>query len=166
MRKVHRGLLTEELLLAELRSVLDVGAEAVDALSPFVRVTGVSFDGVARAWSQNWLRTRRVVHERVGDQDVVVLFTLGTTSPLDTADTRPGATSAAARSSRRSSTGGSCASGPTATAASPTSRRGRRGRSAASPSTVGGRRLAPLPHQDAFWFAWAAFNPETSLRGS
>jgi hypothetical protein len=26
-----------------------------------------------------------------------------------------------------------------------------------------GRRLSVLPHQDAFWFAWAAFQPDTRL---
>ena len=26
-----------------------------------------------------------------------------------------------------------------------------------------GERLTPLPHQDAFWFAWAAFQPDTGL---
>ncbi len=26
-----------------------------------------------------------------------------------------------------------------------------------------GRRLVALPHQDAFWFAWAAFQPGTTL---
>jgi len=28
-----------------------------------------------------------------------------------------------------------------------------------------GERLRTLPHVDAFWFAWAAFHPETSLHG-
>jgi hypothetical protein len=28
-----------------------------------------------------------------------------------------------------------------------------------------GRRLTPIPHVDAFWFAWAAFNPSTSVYG-
>jgi hypothetical protein len=28
---------------------------------------------------------------------------------------------------------------------------------------LAGKRLRPIPHVDAFWFAWAAFNPTTSL---
>jgi len=28
---------------------------------------------------------------------------------------------------------------------------------------LAGRRLTALAHQDAFWFAWAAFQPETAL---
>ena len=28
---------------------------------------------------------------------------------------------------------------------------------------LAGRRLTAIPHVDAFWFAWAAFNPTTSL---
>jgi Protein of unknown function (DUF3179) len=30
---------------------------------------------------------------------------------------------------------------------------------------LAGRRLSPIPHVDAFWFAWAAFNPSTSIYG-
>jgi hypothetical protein len=30
---------------------------------------------------------------------------------------------------------------------------------------LAGRRLAAIPHVDAFWFAWAAFNPATSVYG-
>jgi hypothetical protein len=29
--------------------------------------------------------------------------------------------------------------------------------------TLAGRRLTAIPHVDAFWFAWAAFNPATSV---
>lgn len=29
-----------------------------------------------------------------------------------------------------------------------------------------GRRLRPIPHVDAFWFAWAAFHPETAVHGA
>ena len=35
------------------------------------------------------------------------------------------------------------------------------GLSTAGPLT--GTRLRALPHQDAFWFAWAAFQPDTSV---
>ncbi len=37
------------------------------------------------------------------------------------------------------------------------------GAAVAGPLT--GRRLQPLPHVDAFWFAWAAFHPSTSIHG-
>jgi hypothetical protein len=30
---------------------------------------------------------------------------------------------------------------------------------------LAGRRLTAVPHVDAFWFAWAAFNPATSVYG-
>jgi Protein of unknown function (DUF3179) len=29
-----------------------------------------------------------------------------------------------------------------------------------------GKRLRPIPHVDAFWFAWAAFNPKTALHAA
>jgi Protein of unknown function (DUF3179) len=31
--------------------------------------------------------------------------------------------------------------------------------------TLAGRRLPAIPHVDAFWFAWAAFNASTSVYG-
>jgi hypothetical protein len=39
-------------------------------------------------------------------------------------------------------------------------------RSHAVKGAPAGRRLTPVPHVDAFWFAWAAFNPSTSIYGS
>ncbi|HLF50079.1 MAG TPA: DUF3179 domain-containing (seleno)protein, partial [Methylomirabilota bacterium] len=35
------------------------------------------------------------------------------------------------------------------------------GRAVSGP--LAGRELRPLPHVDAFWFAWAAFHPATSI---
>jgi hypothetical protein len=31
---------------------------------------------------------------------------------------------------------------------------------------LAGKRLRAIPHVDAFWFAWAAFHPATSIHGS
>jgi hypothetical protein len=31
---------------------------------------------------------------------------------------------------------------------------------------LAGKRLKPISHVDAFWFAWAAFNPSTSIYGT
>ncbi|MBI3029184.1 MAG: DUF3179 domain-containing protein, partial [Candidatus Rokubacteria bacterium] len=30
---------------------------------------------------------------------------------------------------------------------------------------LAGQRLRAVPHVDAFWFAWAAFHPSTSVYG-
>ena len=38
------------------------------------------------------------------------------------------------------------------------------GQAAKGPLT--GKRLRAIPHVDAFWFAWAAFNPATSVYGA
>ena len=35
------------------------------------------------------------------------------------------------------------------------------GRAVSGP--LAGRELGPLPHVDAFWFAWAAFHPATTI---
>jgi len=31
---------------------------------------------------------------------------------------------------------------------------------------LAGTRLTPIPHVDAFWFAWAAFHPSTSVHSA
>jgi hypothetical protein len=140
--------------------------EVDDRLGAFVRVTGVSFDGEARAWSQNWLRTRRLVQERVGGRDVVVFYALGTSSPLDSTDIRRGREIGSSavydphvdgrRLDFRSSSPGRFVDEQTGSLWSLAG--------VALDGPLRGRRLTPLPHQDAFWFAWAAFNPDTSLQ--
>jgi hypothetical protein len=32
-----------------------------------------------------------------------------------------------------------------------------------SPIVLAGHRLSPVPHADAFWFAWAPFHPTTTV---
>jgi len=36
----------------------------------------------------------------------------------------------------------------------------------ATKGSLAGKRLKPIQHVDAFWFAWAAFNPSTSVYGA
>jgi hypothetical protein len=134
---------------------------------PKERVVGVKLGEVARAYPWPLLEKRRVVHDEVAGQPLVVFYAAGTLSALDDTDMRQsrpvGATGvfrpvaggrrltfeAAADGFRDRETGtvwnllGHAVRGPLA-----------------------GQRLAAVPHVDAFWFAWAAFNAATSIHGS
>jgi hypothetical protein len=140
--------------------------ETDDRLAPFVRVVGVTFGGTSRAWSYDLLRRDRTVDAKVGDQPLVVLWAPGSSSPLETGDVRQG------RDVGSSGVYDPRLDGRTLafTAAGPTEFRDRETGSRwtlagqATDGPLKGRSLTPLPHQDAFWFAWAAFQPDTELR--
>jgi hypothetical protein len=131
---------------------------------PKERVVGVRIGEAARAYPWPVLAERRVVHDRLGDQALVILYRPGALSALDDEEIQRsravGATSVFSRvvdgrtltfdvlpeGFRDSETGstwnllGHAIRGPLA-----------------------GRRLTAVSHVDAFWFAWAAFNPATSI---
>ncbi len=133
---------------------------------PKERVVGVQLGGQARAYPWPLLEQRGVVHDTLGGQPVVVFFRPGTLSALDDrriADSRAiGATAVFSP----------LVDGRTLTfEATPEGFRDREtgslwnllGQAVAGRLT--GKRLQPIPHVDAFWFAWAAFHPGTSLAG-
>jgi hypothetical protein len=130
---------------------------------PKERVVGVTTGDAPRAYPFPLLEKHRVVHDTVGGVAIVIFYEPGTLSALDDheiAKSRAvGATSvfrarvdraltfeAATQGFRDRQTGsrwnffGMAVSGPLA-----------------------GQRLSPVQHVDAFWFAWAAFNPSTTL---
>jgi hypothetical protein len=131
---------------------------------PKERIVGVKQGEVARAYPWPVLAERRVVNDRLGDHALVILYQPGALSALDEHDIKRsrevGATGvfspvvegralsfeAIAVGFRDRETGstwnllGHAVKGP-----------------------LVGRRLTPIPHVDAFWFAWAAFNPSTSV---
>lgn len=134
---------------------------------PKERVVGVTLGGAARAYPWPVLARDSVVHDRLGGEALVVFYRPGTLSALDDArmdrSRAVGATSvwspvvgektltfeAAAEGFRDRETGtlwnllGHAIRGP-----------------------LTGKRLRAIPHVDAFWFAWAAFHPATSIHGS
>jgi hypothetical protein len=131
---------------------------------PKERVVGIKFGEAARAYPWPVLAERRVVHDRLGDQDLVILYQPGTLSALDDEEIKRsravGATGAFSR----------VVDGRTLTfEATAESFRDRETGSTwtllgnAVKGTLAGRRLTAVPHVDAFWFAWAAFNPATSV---
>lgn len=131
---------------------------------PKERVVGVAVGETRRAYPFPLLAQHRVVHDVVGRQPVVIFYQAGTLSALDHAEiasSRPvGATSVF-----RPELGDR----PLSFEATPEGFRDRQtgsrwdffGRALVGRLT--GQRLTPLPHVDAFWFAWAAFNPTTTI---
>ncbi len=128
-------------------------------LPAFERVAGVSFDGDARAWSYALLAQERVVTATVGGQPLVMFWASGSSSALDTRDITEGREIGA--------TGVYEPDGQSFTADPEGFRSGDGtlwslgGLAVSGPQE--GEQLERLPSQDAFWFAWAAFNPETVL---
>ncbi len=131
---------------------------------PKERVVGVVVGDQARAYPWPVLEKRRVVDDTLGGERLVVFYRPGTLSALDEsrmADSRP--------------VGATAVFSPTAGGKTLTFEvvadgfRDREtgslwnllGRAVKGP--LAGQRLRPIPHVDAFWFAWAAFNPATSL---
>jgi hypothetical protein len=133
---------------------------------PKERVVGIKLGEAARAYPWPVLLARRVVHDRLSDQALVILYQPGTLSALDDEEIkRSRAVGATAAFSRMLE---SRALTLEATAD------GFRDRETGSTWTLlghavkgplGGQRLTAIPHVDAFWFAWAAFNPATSVYG-
>jgi hypothetical protein len=135
-------------------------------LAPKERVVGIKLGEVARAYPWPLLAERRVVHDRLANQSLVIFYRPGALSVLDEDEIkRSRAVGATGTFSRvledRALTFESTADGF-------------RDRETGSTWTLlghavkgplAGRRLTAVPHVDAFWFAWAAFNPATSLYG-
>ena len=131
---------------------------------PKERVVGVVVGGQARAYPWPVLEKRRVVHDTAGGESLVVFYTPGTLSALD------GSRIAASRAVGATGVFSPLAGGRTLSFEP--AGEGFRDRETGSQWTLLGRavkgplagqRLRPIPHVDAFWFAWAAFHPTTSL---
>jgi hypothetical protein len=131
---------------------------------PKERVVGVTIGQQARAYPWSVLEARRVVQERLGETPIVVFYQPGTLSALDAGQI--------AESRAIGATGVfSSVIGGRALTFEPRPD-GFRDRETGSAWTVlghavrgrmAGQRLAPIPQVDAFWFAWAAFHPTTSI---
>jgi hypothetical protein len=133
---------------------------------PKERVVGVRIGDTARAYPWPVLAQRVVVHDVLGTEPLVIFYRPGALSALDEAQMdrsrAVGATGvfsplvggraltfeAAGRDVRDRDTGSTWDV---------------LGRAVAGP--LRGKALRPIQHVDAFWFAWAAFNPSTSIHG-
>lgn len=131
---------------------------------PKERVVGVAIGDARRAYPFPLLEKHRVAHDTVAGQPLVIFYQPGTLSALDEADiarSRPVGASAvfSARLGDRTLTFAASADGFHDQQTG--SRWNFFGRAVSGP--LAGRQLAPLQHVDAFWFAWAAFNPTTTI---
>jgi hypothetical protein len=131
---------------------------------PKERVVGIKLGDAARAYPWPVLAERRVVHDRLGDQDLVIFYQPGTLSALDDEEIKRSRAVGATGTFSRVVEGRALTFESTA--------EGFRDRETGSTwtllghavkGTLAGRRLTAVPHVDAFWFAWAAFNPATSV---
>jgi Protein of unknown function (DUF3179) len=131
---------------------------------PKERVVGVKIGEAARAYPWSVLAVRRVVHDTVGGERIVVLYQSGALSALDRSEME--------QSRRIGATGVySAVTGGRALSFEALSD-GFRDRETgtiwnllghATRGPMAPQRLRAIPHVDAFWFAWAAFNPSTSI---
>jgi len=131
---------------------------------PKERVVGITVDGASRAYPWSTLAAQGVIQDTVSGERLVVFY-------------RPGAVSARADAEIARSR----AVGATGVFSAIVDGRGlsfervpERFRDRETGSTwnllghavkgpLAGKRLRAIPHVDAFWFAWAAFNPATSV---
>jgi hypothetical protein len=133
-------------------------------LPPMERVVGIAVGDTARAYPFSVLAQRRVVTDRMGAQAVVVFYQPGALSALDQA--------AILRSRAVGATGVFDPAVDGRTLSFEAAADGFRDRETGTTwnllghgvrGPLAGKRLRPIVHVDAFWFAWAAFHPGTSV---
>ena len=125
------------------------------------RVAGVSLDGENVAFPYAALRVLRVINDAIGGQPVVVFYTPRTLSPLTEKMVADGP-SVGATGVFRSIIGVTLrADGEDIVDQQTGSRWNVLGLAVDGP--LAGERLPAILHTDVFWFAWAAFNPDTRI---
>lgn len=138
-----------------------------DRLTAMARVAAFVMDGEAVAYPFQALQEKRIIHDDVASQEIVVWFTPGVASALDAEDIADGRDVGASGVFLRRVAGRTL----TFEAVGEGVVRDRETGSTWNPLGVAvdgplaGQALQPVPHGDYLWFAWAAFRPETSIRG-
>ncbi len=136
-------------------------------LDAMERVVGVELNGEAKAYPFSTLAEKRVVADTVGGQAIVVFYYPGTASALDkttiaeSRDVGAAAVFLPDLDSERLTFGidqdGNIVDEKTGSVWNIL------GEAISGP--MQGKRLTPVVHGNHFWFAWAAFNPETAIFG-
>lgn len=138
--------------------------ELDERLPPVERVVAVSVNGVDAAFPLGVLREERVVNYNLGGRDIVALFKFGAASALDAAsiagsrDVGSAAVFDAELNGRKLTFGVEGGRIVDAETGSVWSVLG-----SALEGELAGESLTPLVHGNHFWFAWAAFKPDTLL---
>lgn len=140
------------------------GGALDDRLLPVERVIAVSVNGVDAAFPLGILQEERVINYTVGGRDIVALFKFGAASALDAAsiagsrDVGSAAVFDANLNGRKLTFGVEGERIVDAETGSVWSILG-----SALEGELAGESLTPLVHGNHFWFAWAAFKPNTLL---
>ena len=131
---------------------------------PKERVVGVSVGEARRAYPWPVVAARGVVHDTLRGEKLVVFYRAGALSALDDAQIERSRAVGATAVFSRVVDGRSLTFTPVADGfrdAETGTTWNLLGHALSGP--LASRRLLPIPHVDAFWFAWAAFNPTTSV---
>ncbi len=140
------------------------GGALDERLTPVERVIAVSVNGVDAAFPLGILQEERVINYTVGGRDIVALFKFGAASALDAAsiagsrDVGSAAVFDANLNGRKLTFGVEGERIVDAETGSVWSILG-----SALEGELAGESLTPLVHGNHFWFAWAAFKPNTLL---
>jgi hypothetical protein len=140
------------------------GPPTPGVLRPMARVLIVVLDGEAAAYPFDALKKVHVVNDTVGKTDVVVLWTSGTSSPLDTDTIAGGRDVGAAAVYVRALNGQPLTfkfDGTNIVDKDTGSMWDILGR--AMSGQLAGKTLTPVVAVNSFWFAWAAYQPHTRV---
>ena len=140
-------------------------------LPPKERVAAVEINGQAAAFPYSRLAEERVVHYEVGGEPVVVFFQFGAASALGAASIAQAADIGSTGVFRPSLDGRALTFAPSdgdggAAFTDDETGSGWSILGSAVSGPLAGAQLPRLEAQDHFWFAWAAFKPETLVYGS
>lgn len=137
-----------------------------DRLRPMERVVGVLFpNGENAAYPYTRLEEERVIHDKNGDQPIVVFWIPGTASALDEQNVSQG------RDVGATGVFEATVDGETLTFIAKDDGTFEDENTASTWNIFGqaiagpleGKILEAINHHDTFWFAWAAFAPETAI---
>ncbi len=137
-----------------------------DRLAMMERVVIVKVGDAAAAYPLETLSREKAINHQVGATDVVVFHRPGTASAVDAASIERGRDVGAAAAYLRTVDGRTLTFIPAADGFQDQQTGSRWtffGEAVAGP--LAGARLAPVVHYVPFWFAWAAFAPETPVYG-
>ena len=133
-------------------------------LAAMERVVTVEIDGDVAAYPFSRLEANPVVHDTVGGREIVILFKRGTTSALDRSSIADSSDIGSATVFSRSLEARRLTFSPdgkTFRDAETGSNWDILGRAVAGP--LRGKSLEPIVSGNHFWFAWAAFQPQTRV---